>query len=198
MELFDILYRRGCDDHERFFEEFEGIDDAKDQLQVIHDLKKIICKDLERVYYSKIEGCHNNAELKGRIEKLLKTYDDDKFGKNNFLTLTDRYLCFNHYDSFAGYNPKSLEPIVPFTIPSCSTIQTIVIITRDFNHFYFIEENENVLTGKAISTVNSFSLEKNNIKSASICYDGKLIFERTDSAIDTFLKTQKVKEYKAS
>ena len=116
-------------------------------LNYINELKGVILKDFERVLKCLLPQYSNHEKLYFEIKRLLNTYSNPLMDleEDNFIILTDSYLCFTNLEEAANLD-FYLE----------NTIKTTVIASRNFKEFYFIREKTNVLKGKTKTKIKHF------------------------------------------
>lgn len=188
MDNFNIVYK--CYSDEEYCDwYFDGIDGKTisynnyeyDDPEVycfnyIEDLKKVILTDFKRILDYRVVDCDHNEELSFEIENLLDTYSnglEDEEGEN-FITLTDSYLCFTN-----------MESVADLEIYEKYSYKTTVIVSRSYREFYFIREKKNVLTGKIKTVIKSFFNYDNEIENRKVFINqGEHFFDFSTRDID--------------
>lgn len=134
-------------------------------LTYISNLKKVILMDFKRILDYKIVYCNYHDELSSEIENLLDTYFNEFYDSKNFITLTDSYLCFNNMEDIA-----CLECYLKYDY------KTIVIVSRNYQTFYFIKNRKNVITDREKTMIKIFSICNGKIEGRTVLVEGGIDF----------------------
>lgn len=109
---------------------------------------------------------------------MLKTYNDDSYdtfyGANNFIVMTDNYLCFNSIinemdDYLFGIFDKN-----------ASSREMIVVIDRSFREYYFIVMDVSVFKEETKVNIYKFNICNDKVISKKVKCNGYFSFENLD------------------
>lgn len=155
-------YFDGIDGKNIGFYSFEFDDPEGYYFSYIDDIKSVILADFKRILDYKVIDCDHNEELSMEIENLLDTYSNNLEDREeeNFIILTDSYLCFTNMESVADLG-----------IYEKYSYKTIVIVPRDYKNFYFIRKKKDVLTDKMEILIKNFLIWEDEIETRNLFID---------------------------
>lgn len=141
--------------------EDDDFDDIEDLFEYVSEIKQIIKKDMERIRDYRISKLENNDAIMVELNILIDTIDNevscDCEQGNNFLFLTDHYLCFNNFEN--EVDAMMLGELGE----EAETYETIVIVDRDYKNFYFVRTTRKLLNKTVRTTVSKFSINGNKV-----------------------------------
>lgn len=197
MENFCISYKVERDDRERkYYTDFRGLkpykitssfnseDELKFYLDQVQEIKEVIIDDFKRILENRIKELDNNYELTEQIVYLISTFnndiDDTVYDTTNFIVLTDDYLCFNNIE--VGYD--EIKQTLDF---DSEEAETIVIVNRLFNKFYFITRVRNVVDEVSVYDIESYELEEDKVKRSHIRFNGEITMPEVNDRMVSYL-----------
>ena len=187
MENLDIRFSKLDEDGYYDFYKFYGIDkykeDSKDSemsyyLKEVKKIKEVILKKFRSILDNKIYSLKNNSALINCIECLIKTFNDDSYdtfyGVNNFIVMTDSYLCFNNV-------VNNMDDYL-FDIFDKNAIsrEMIVVVDRSLKEYYFIVMDVSVFVDKTKTSIYKFNICNDKVISRKVKYNGYFSFEYLD------------------
>lgn len=160
---------------------------AENLLSYVKDIRKFIKKDMEGILTCRIRDLNNSDCLVKELNTLIETIDNtveyDFHHGHNFFFLTDNYLCFNNFENFVD------ELELGELGADAKTYETIVIVDRSYNNYYFIRTTKKVLAVEESTTINAYSIKDNNVKKSIVKLKKKLdLQEYTDDGLKKVLK----------
>lgn len=178
-----------CDQFETGISDGKAIDLQSDDevvLAHIQEIRSIIKKDFINILESRIKYLNNNKRLLEEFKQLIETIDNriefDAHHGNNFLFLTDNYLCFNNYENYVD------EFLLGALGSEAETYETIVIIDVHFKKFYFVRITRKMLVEAESTTINAFEIKDNNVKQRKVnLKSGVKLTEHNDVGIEKVL-----------
>ena len=187
MENLDIRFSKLDEDGYYDFYKFYGIDkykeDVKDSemsyyFKEVKKIKEVILKKFRSILDTKIYSLKNNSALINCIECLIKTFNDDSYdtfyGVNNFIVMTDSYLCFNNV-------VNNMDDYL-FDIFDKNAIsrEMIVVVDRSLKEYYFIVMDVSVFVDKTKTSIYTFNICNDKVISRKVKYNSYFSFEYLD------------------
>ncbi len=180
--------------------EVDGVYDGKELEEYMYDsereeeffsyvaeVKEIIKKNVIRIRDNYIKYLNNSQGLESELNALLDTIDNECYSNcnsnNNFIFLTDNYLCFNNYEFV-------VDELMWGSLGSdAEDVETIVIIERNFKKFYFVRIAAKLCAPVCSTTINCYSVKDSNIKKTKVNLKRAVeISEYTEDGIKKVLK----------
>lgn len=167
-----------------------GLDELSDDnnklLDYMYEIKQVIKKEMERIRENRIIELDNNETFMTQLNILIDTIDNgvlcDCEHGNNFLFLTDNYLCLNNFEN------EIKRSLLESLVEDAETYETMVIIDRNYEKFYFVRTTRNLSTKRVTTTINKFLIRGNKVINKIKKVNGYIEFnEYTEAGIQKLL-----------
>lgn len=145
------------------------IDNYDEALKELEELKRVILKDIERIYNYKLNDSMKSSDLGEELKYLMKTYLQEKGYGEEFINLTDNYLCFNNIEVTA--EDEDIWKAINNNESYVTQIETVVIIPRDFTEFHFLLREHVINPSETRDNLYSYKLADDKVEENTTCFE---------------------------